>query len=129
MDSGVLTMRRTTCSHPEQRSTTPGPCVKASSVPISASLPQLAHSVGSAVISTPKISYNKPAVAFASSINSWLISVVSSMSASRGTKSFGADLVRIDSHFDQNIRGGFDHERRSADEDLNCFTQWTCYFP
>src|SRR5574341_1903497 len=128
MASGVWTIRSTTCSHPEQRRTIPGPCVKASREPISPSLPQFAHSVGSAVISMPKISYSKPAVAFASSISSRLISVISSISASCWTKPFCADLTRIDSDFDQPIRGRFDHQGRSTDEDLNTSTQWTCHF-
>ena len=98
----------------------PGPWVKASSSPISPSLPHEAHSVGSAVISRPKISYSKPAAALASSISSWFISVISSISSSSGAKTFGADLVRVDSDLDQNIRSGFDHQRRPADEDLNC---------
>src|SRR5215207_5685114 len=112
-------MRISTFSHPEQRRIIPGPCVKASNVPISPSLPQWAHSVGEAVISVPKISYSKPAAAFASSMSSRLISVVSSISASCRTEALGADLVRINSNLDQNIRSRFDHQRRSADENLN----------
>jgi signal transduction histidine kinase len=38
-------MRIITCSHAEHRRTIPGPWVKAGKVPISASLPQLTHSV------------------------------------------------------------------------------------
>src|SRR5215217_3603700 len=122
-------MRRTTFSQPEQRRMIPGPCVKASRVPISPSLPQFAHSVGSAVMSTPKISWSTPATAFASSMSSRLISVVSCMSASCGTKTFGADLAGLDPDLHQRIRSGFDHERRSADKDLNGLAQGNGHFP
>src|SRR5688572_27667197 len=121
-------MRITIFSHPEQRRTMPGPCVKASKVPISPSLPQWAHSVGEAVLSAPKISYSSPAVALASSISSRLISVVSSISASCRATPLGADLVLVDPNFYQRIRRRFDHQRRSADEDLGSFAQWTGSF-
>src|SRR5690349_13837269 len=108
MASGVCVIRMTTCSQVEQRSTMPGPWVKASRVPTSAWLPQCAHSVGEAVISTPKISYSTPAVALASSISSRLISVVSSILASCRTEALGADLARMDPDLHQGICHGLD---------------------
>src|SRR5690349_24283767 len=122
-------MRITTFSQPEQRRTIPGPCVKASSVPISPSLPQCAHSVGEAVISAPKISYSKPAVALASSMSSRLMSVVSSISASCGPEPLGTDLVRVDPDFYKCICGGLDPQRGSADEASRGLSQRSCAFP
>jgi hypothetical protein len=49
---GRLHDAQTTCSQPGRRSTAPGACVKASSVPIAPLWPQWAHTVGLAVIST-----------------------------------------------------------------------------
>src|SRR3990172_756311 len=124
-----------TFSQTGQRRTAPGAWVNARRPPTSLTLPQVAHSVGLAVISSAKISCSTPATALPSSMISRFISLSapftlssSSRTATRRPESLCANLVRRHPDLNQTVRRRLDQKCRAADKCLRILSHLPGHF-